>query len=89
MKNIFVSIGMVALMASCGGGTDHNNMQTSGSGLDISPDQLASTLDPVCKMDMTKIKIADTTMVDGKLYAFCNPGCKEEFLADPGKYMNE
>jgi YHS domain-containing protein len=38
-------------------------------------------------MDMTQTKIADTLTHNGGLYAFCNSGCKEEFSANPEKYL--
>jgi YHS domain-containing protein len=76
-----------ALLFSCssGGNTHH---KTSGSAaVDISPDMLAQITDPVCGMNMTQIKIADTATVNGKLYAFCNPGCKDEFVKNPDQYL--
>lgn len=49
--------------------------------------QLASNEDPVCKMSVES-GYSDTTMYEGKIYGFCNPGCKEEFLKDPTSYLS-
>jgi len=41
---------------------------------------LSSKIDPVCEMELDNEMIADTALVDGKVYGFCHSGCKEEFL---------
>ena len=38
-------------------------------------------------MELTDDAIADTTLVDGKIYGFCNVGCKQEFLQNKAKYL--
>ncbi len=48
--------------------------------------ELDSNQDPVCKMNVAD-GYADTTMYEGKIYAFCNIGCKEDFLKDPQSYL--
>lgn len=43
--------------------------------------------DVVCKM---QVRISDAparTELDGKMYYFCSPGCKESFLSEPAKYL--
>jgi len=45
----------------------------------FNPDELFSLNDPVCGMDL-RDHIGDTTLINGKLYGFCNPGCKKTFL---------
>lgn len=57
--------------------------------LNITPDKLAVKLDPVCQMSMEQSPIADTMTYKGGLYGFCHPGCKEEFKANPEKYLAE
>jgi len=39
--------------------------------------------DPVCHIDMAAEELAGTSTYDGKEYAFCSPGCKAEFDANP------
>lgn len=48
--------------------------------------ELASNEDPICKMSVSN-GYADTTMYDGKIYAFCSPDCKTEFLKNPESYI--
>ncbi len=43
--------------------------------------------DPVCKMIVTAESTAATHTHDGIEYYFCNPGCKEKFIAEPYKYL--
>jgi YHS domain-containing protein len=50
--------------------------------------QLALDKDPVCQMSVTgEAKLADTLTYNGKLYGFCNPGCKEEFKKTPQQFL--
>jgi YHS domain-containing protein len=48
--------------------------------------ELALNEDPVCKMTVGN-DYADTTMYNGKIYGFCSPDCKEEFLKNPASYI--
>lgn len=57
--------------------------------LDIPISSLAIKNDPVCGMTMKKGEIADTANYQGKLYGFCGAGCKEEFIKNPGQYLNQ
>lgn len=41
---------------------------------------LFSKTDPICEMELDNEIIADTALVEGKIYGFCHTGCKEEFL---------
>ncbi len=49
----------------------------------IHPDSLFSLSDPVCSMDLRE-SIADTILIQGKLYGFCSPACKKYFLKTRG-----
>lgn len=62
-----------------------NNTQSSG--VDIQPDLLALSHDPVCGMSMLQSKIGDTLTVEGKVYAFCNSTCKKHFAENPTEYL--
>jgi YHS domain-containing protein len=86
-KLIVAAFSLAIFFYSCGSGGGSHQMQSSGSAIDISPELLAQKTDPICGMDMTQTKIADTATVNGKIYAFCNPGCKEEFLTNPSQYL--
>ncbi|WP_353087601.1 YHS domain-containing protein [Flavobacterium sp.] len=44
-------------------------------------------IDFYCKMDITKFGVADTATYKGKLYGFCAPLCKEEFIKNPELYL--
>jgi YHS domain-containing protein len=49
--------------------------------------ELATNKDLVCDMELSQDGLADTAVVDGKIYGFCNVGCKQEFLQDKAKYL--
>jgi YHS domain-containing protein len=44
--------------------------------------------DPVCGMEIDAEKAAAKTDYQGKTYYFCMEGCKQKFLAEPGKYAS-
>src|SRR3990170_1697775 len=44
-------------------------------------------IDPVCKMKVDENNAAATYVYQGKVYYFCNVGCKEKFAANPEKYL--
>ena len=46
-------------------------------------------LDFYCKMDIKKYGVADTAHYKGKLYGFCAKTCKDKFLKEPEKYLQE
>ena len=50
------------------------------SHINIALNQLASPVDPVCGMNLKEGSIADTALIGGKIYGYCNSGCKEEDL---------
>jgi YHS domain-containing protein len=50
------------------------------SAIDITQLAIEKT-DPFCNMPVAA-GIVDTTTVDGKLYGFCDPACKEGFLKE-------
>lgn len=45
-------------------------------------------IDPVCGMQVDEKSAAATYEYKGKTYYFCAPGCKEDFVKDPEKYLN-
>ncbi len=44
-------------------------------------------IDPVCGMLVAPGSEAGSSTYEGKTYLFCNPVCKEEFDADPERYL--
>lgn len=48
--------------------------------------KLASTIDPVCKMEMPKF-LKDTVHLQKKIYGVCSTHCKTEIKKNPKKYI--
>jgi len=46
----------------------------------------ASDLDLVCEMKVNQT-VEDTVHYQGKIYGFCNGGCKDKFLENPTDYI--
>ena len=87
MKLLSAIVTIAISMALIGCGGSHHDSSGSESGINITPDQLSTVIDPVCKMSLENSAIADTTLYKGKIYGFCNVGCKEAFLEEPEKYL--
>jgi YHS domain-containing protein len=45
-----------------------------------------TAIDPICKMKVEERGARYTSSYGGKVYYFCNSGCKKTFDADPAKY---
>lgn len=45
-------------------------------------------IDPVCKMEVEPESVAASAEHGGTTYYFCNPRCKDKFVADPQKYLS-
>lgn len=43
--------------------------------------------DPVCGMRIEPEDAADETIYKGRIFYFCAPGCKKEFLMNPEQYF--
>ena len=90
MSYIIKQIGFLVIIASMTSCTQKKKepehkpipVPTEVSAVEIKVDisKLASVNDTVCGMPLSD-GIADTVTVNGKLYGFCNSGCKESFLA--------
>ena len=65
----------------CGGAHEHAE---HGGGSDA-----GKAIDPVCGMSVTIATAKHTHEHDGTTYYFCNPRCKEKFIADPLRYLDE
>ncbi len=53
------------------------------------PEMMGKAIDPVCGMKIKKKDAAATSEYKGKTIYFCNKSCKEEFDADPEKYIEK
>lgn len=42
---------------------------------------------PVCGMEFPQSQAGATAVHDAQTYYFCSTGCREAFLADPGRYV--
>jgi xanthine dehydrogenase accessory factor len=47
----------------------------------------ATAIDPVCHMTVTVATARHVGTWDGRTWYFCNPRCKDKFLAEPGRYL--
>ncbi len=45
--------------------------------------------DPVCGMMVNPETAPDRATNQGETYYFCSPECREKFVADPRRYVNE
>jgi YHS domain-containing protein/positive regulator of sigma E activity len=45
------------------------------------------TIDPVCGMEVAPANAAGKIDYEGKTYFFCNAGCLEAFIREPGRYL--
>jgi|688.fasta_scaffold539365_2 YHS domain-containing protein len=71
----------ILLVVACQQNTPNTSTATA-AGPDL---PWATELDLVCEMKVDKT-VEDTVHFKGKVYGFCNTGCKETFLENPGKY---
>lgn len=75
-----------ALSACQQSAAPNTNNANATSTTTAAPVQLASDTDPVCGMSIDA-SVTDTAHYQGKVYGFCNPSCKEEFVANPQEYL--
>lgn len=47
-----------------------------------------TAIDPVCHMTVTVATARHVGTWDGRTWYFCNPRCKDKFLADPTRYLD-
>ena len=52
------------------------------------PESLVA-IDPVCKMAVTPVEAPASFSYQDKSYYFCHPNCRESFIKDPEKYLNQ
>jgi len=68
---------------------DPEKFTTGASGAPIGMGDHGARLlvDPVCGMSVDLAAATETAEWDGTTFAFCNPGCRERFLAGPDAYL--
>lgn len=87
MNKLFLLLTISSIVfVSCGQTAKTDNADKEKVKIALTVEQLDVKIDPVCQM--TKFEVADTMTYQGKLYGFCNPGCKNEFKAEPEKYLS-
>lgn len=86
MNKLILSAASLLLFTACNNTTTSNN--TENETFKFSASNLSTTTDFVCGMDLDRDDmIADTFAYEGKIYGFCDPGCKEVFAKDPQSYL--
>jgi YHS domain-containing protein len=86
-----VAISILALH-SCGSSSNTNSETAVATKTEEAPQkdfsklQFSSDKDLVCGMKLT-MGIEDTLTHEGKLYGFCNTGCKEAFVKNPTEFL--
>jgi xanthine dehydrogenase accessory factor len=54
----------------------------------VAPAAPATAIDPVCHMTVTIATARHVGTWDGRTWYFCNPRCKDKFLAEPARYLD-
>jgi YHS domain-containing protein len=81
--SIFSAFTLALFLFACQQSAPNTNTPTAAA---AGPDlPWATDLDLVCEMKVDKT-VEDTVHYNGKVYGFCNAGCKKTFLENPGKY---
>jgi YHS domain-containing protein len=92
-KMYYVWLLGATMLASCNTGNKQETSTTTPEAPEtkeqLSPAILSTNKDYVCGMELSEGMVADTTTYEGKVYGFCDPGCKTEFLKDPAKYLSQ
>jgi YHS domain-containing protein len=94
MKTVISSVAiLVFFMCSCGNATETKEASKMQAPAEQKTKKDFSALkftggdkDVVCGMKLT-MGIEDTLTHNGKLYGFCNSGCKEAFIKNPSEFL--
>lgn len=90
MKYVLGISATFMILTSCKNNTTHTTDDNKSEKPKLTVSMLATPHDYVCGMDLERDEfVADTTMYDGKIYGFCAPECKAEFLKDPKQYLSQ
>lgn len=92
LLSLIISLTVVTYAIACGccGSQSNNNAEVKQT-----PEQLISDTQmveekvqcPVMKTWILPSEAADSTEYNGKTYYFCCGGCKDKFLSEPEKYI--
>lgn len=90
MKNLSVIVAACFLLAACQNNPINNSNANNTEQPKLTVAMLATPHDYVCGMDLERDEfVADTTLYEGKIYGFCAPECKTEFLKEPKHYLTQ
>ena len=82
-----VSVALGACNQKSAAPKSDDKMSADSKGVKIKLSELASNKDYNCGMTLEEGSIADTTTYQGKIYGFCSPECKADFLKDPEAHL--
>ena len=93
-KNILMAATVGLILSACnngggGGGKSVSTPPPPKKVIDMEVSALAMNTDPTCGMPLKKGGIEDTAIYEGKVYGFCNTGCKTEFLQNPAEALKK
>jgi YHS domain-containing protein len=76
-------------LTACNSNTpESKNIETKQAKPRLSIAMLSIPHDYVCGMDLDRDEfVADTTLYNGKVYGFCAPECKQEFIKNPQQFL--
>lgn len=80
---IGVAAAIVITLVGCSGGGETTGSNNSGKNTSSAP----TVTDPVCGMKLTQEQIVATHEYEGDVYAFCMTSDRDEFAADPERYL--
>jgi YHS domain-containing protein len=89
MKKVFLynvlaaSIALGACNQKAAAPKADEKMTSESKGVNIKLSQLATNKDLNCDMPLADGAISDTATYNGKIYGFCSPECKADFLKNP------
>jgi len=90
MNRLLIMAGAFLVLVACNSSKQENEAPKEKETFKFTSAQLSTTKDYVCGMDLDKDEmIADTMLFEGKIYGYCDPGCKAEFAKDPQSYLTQ
>ena len=92
MKNsLYLLCFVIGSFAACGlqEGKKTSTAPVPGLSAKYKIAQLTDRKDYVCGMTLNEETLSDTTLYNGKVYGFCNVGCKDEFRKNPTTYLTQ
>ena len=81
-----MTMGLRMFSARPGAGTGSRRIRDITSAGRAHEQGIAVVRDPVCGRDVDERKSTLWAKHEGRLYVFCSPACRDEFLRNPEKY---